>query len=126
MHCFIGTFSKLSILTLTFQIYPLDSAKSQHQRNVLSRPPRVPGAPRLPRLKEPPVAWFSFSMYRGQCAKRERFAHHTNYDLGLGVSMGRSMVLNAIFFYLFEKTQKKISAFTFSEGYYEDEDDDDD
>jgi len=38
--------------------------------------------------------------------------------------MGRSMLLNAIFFWIFENTQKKISAFTLSEGYHEEEDDD--
>jgi len=41
---------------------------------------------------------------------------------GLGVSMGRSTLLNAIFFFIFENTQKRISAFTFTDGYYEEED----
>lgn len=49
-----------------------------------------------------------------------------NCEAGLGVSMARSMILNAIFFYLFENTKDTISAFTFSDGYYGDDDDDDD
>jgi len=36
--------------------------------------------------------------------------------------MGRSTLLNAIFFFIFENTQKRISAFTFTDGYYEEED----
>jgi len=33
------------------------------------------------------------------------------------------MVLNAIFFWIFEGTQKKINGFTLSEGYEEEDDD---
>jgi len=67
-------------------IYPIDSVKSIYQRNALmySRKEKVP----LPKIR-----WFRKDMYRG-----------------LGVSMGRSAAVNAVFFSAFEYFKKKINA----------------
>ncbi|KAG5921305.1 hypothetical protein E4U61_006873 [Claviceps capensis] len=66
-------------------IYPIDSAKSIYQRNSLlhSRGETVEPAPK--------ITFFKRQMYRG-----------------LGVSMGRSCVVNAIFFSSFELIKKRI------------------
>jgi hypothetical protein len=65
-------------------IYPIDSAKSVYQRNSLlhSKGEKVPA---------PKIEFFKRHMYRG-----------------LGVSMGRSCVVNAIFFSSFEFIKKRI------------------
>ncbi|TQS31689.1 hypothetical protein Golomagni_08022, partial [Golovinomyces magnicellulatus] len=66
-------------------IYPIDSAKSIYQRNSLlfSKGEKVEPAPK--------ITFFNRQMYRG-----------------LGVSMGRSCVVNAIFFSSFEFIKKRI------------------
>lgn len=66
-------------------IYPIDSAKSMYQRNVLTTaghitPQRVP------------IQFYNKRMYRG-----------------LGVSMVRSCCINAIFFSVFELMKKRIN-----------------
>jgi hypothetical protein len=68
-------------------IYPIDSAKSIYQRNCLThcRGEKVEKAPR--------IQFFNKRMYRG-----------------LGVSMGRSCVVNSIFFSAFEFIKKQINA----------------
>ncbi|KAM0356586.1 hypothetical protein ACHAPY_007052 [Fusarium culmorum] len=67
-------------------IYPIDSAKSIYQRNSLlySKGEKVEPAPK--------IEFFKRHMYRG-----------------LGVSMGRSCVVNAIFFSSFEFVKKHIN-----------------
>ncbi|KAL2890747.1 mitochondrial carrier protein [Ceratocystis lukuohia] len=67
-------------------IYPVDSVKSIYQRNSLTslRGEKVPPAPR--------VQFFKRNMYRG-----------------LGVSITRSAVVNAVFFTFFEGIKKDIS-----------------
>ncbi|EEY17566.1 mitochondrial carrier protein [Verticillium alfalfae VaMs.102] len=68
-------------------IYPIDSAKSIYQRNSLlySRGQQVEPPPK--------ITFFRKHMYRG-----------------LGVSMGRSCVVNAIFFSAFEFTKKHVNS----------------
>lgn len=68
-------------------IYPIDSAKSIYQRNCLMtcRGESVKKAPK--------IQFFNKRMYRG-----------------LGVSMGRSCVVNSIFFSSFEFVKKHINA----------------
>jgi hypothetical protein len=68
-------------------IYPIDSAKSIYQRNCLThcKGERVEKAPK--------IQFFNKRMYRG-----------------LGVSMGRSCVVNSIFFSAFEFIKKQINA----------------
>ncbi|CZR53286.1 related to CARNITINE/ACYLCARNITINE TRANSLOCASE [Phialocephala subalpina] len=68
-------------------IYPIDSAKSIYQRNCLThcRGEKVEKAPK--------IQFFNKRMYRG-----------------LGVSMGRSCVVNSIFFSAFEFIKKQINA----------------
>ncbi|CAJ2511813.1 Uu.00g074380.m01.CDS01 [Anthostomella pinea] len=67
-------------------IYPIDSVKSIYQRNALmySKGQKVP---------IPKIQFFRRDMYRG-----------------LGVSMGRSAAVNAVFFSAFEFLKKKINA----------------
>jgi len=68
-------------------IYPIDSAKSIYQRNCLTicKGERVKKAPK--------IQFFNRRMYRG-----------------LGVSMGRSCVVNSIFFSAFEFIKKQVNA----------------
>ncbi len=68
-------------------IYPIDSAKSIYQRNCLTS-----GKGEKPK-KAPKIQFFNRRMYRG-----------------LGVSMGRSCVVNSIFFSAFEFIKKQINA----------------
>lgn len=67
-------------------IYPIDSAKSIYQRNSLAH------CKGDPVVKAPKIQFFNKRMYRG-----------------LGVSMGRSCVVNAIFFSSFEFIKKHIN-----------------
>ncbi|KAG9235465.1 mitochondrial carrier domain-containing protein [Amylocarpus encephaloides] len=68
-------------------IYPIDSAKSIYQRNCLT-------VSKGEQAKPPPgVQFLNKRMYRG-----------------LGVSMGRSCVVNSIFFSVFEFIKKKVNA----------------
>lgn len=85
-------------------IYPIDSAKAIYQRNVLSYQPPDPvtaekggGAAedtgkRAPKPKTAKIEWLSKRRYRG-----------------LGVSMGRSCVVNMIFFSVFEGMKKMVN-----------------
>jgi hypothetical protein len=68
-------------------IYPIDSAKSIYQRNCLTycKGETVKKAPK--------IQFFNKRMYRG-----------------LGVSMGRSCMVNSIFFSAFEFIKKQINA----------------
>jgi len=68
-------------------IYPIDSAKSIYQRNCLTC------AKGEVVKKRPKIEFFNRRMYRG-----------------LGVSMGRSCVVNSIFFSSFEFIKKRINA----------------
>ena len=68
-------------------IYPIDSAKSIYQRNCLT----VSIGEKV--KKAPKIQFFNRRMYRG-----------------LGVSMGRSCVVNSIFFSAFEFIKKRINA----------------
>ncbi|KAF2101045.1 mitochondrial carrier [Rhizodiscina lignyota] len=71
-------------------IYPIDSAKSIYQRNCLTSHPGDTITPK--------IQFFNPRMYRG-----------------LGVSMGRSCVVNAIFFSAFEAIKKRINHFEVDE-----------
>ncbi|RYP07895.1 hypothetical protein DL764_002261 [Monosporascus ibericus] len=71
---------------LNLHLYPIDSVKSIYQRNALmySKGQKVP----IPKIR-----FFRRDMYRG-----------------LGVSMGRSAAVNAVFFSAFEFLKKRINA----------------
>lgn len=66
-------------------IYPIDSAKSIYQRNILS-------AEAGGKAKTAKINFFSRKRYRG-----------------LGVSMSRSCLVNAIFFSVFEGVKKQVN-----------------
>ena len=87
------------------QIFPIDTAKSIYQRNCL-----VGGREKAER---PKIHFFHSRMYRGMYLA---FTHseipYTKIQAGLGVSMGRSCVVNAIFFTAFEFTKKRINRLT--------------
>jgi len=69
-------------------IYPVDSAKSIYQRDVLTHSPGRP-------LPKRPFKFFNRRMYRG-----------------LGVSMTRSCILNSIFFSTYEYIKRQVNTFT--------------
>lgn len=69
-------------------IYPIDSAKSIYQRNVLT----ANGGAASRAVKPTQIQFFNRRMYRG-----------------LGVSMTRSCLINAIFFSVFELMKKQIN-----------------
>lgn len=69
-------------------IYPIDSAKSIYQRNCLTSCKEGKDG-----INAPKIQFFNKRMYRG-----------------LGVSMGRSCVVNSIFFSSFEFIKKQINA----------------
>jgi solute carrier family 25 carnitine/acylcarnitine transporter 20/29 len=71
-------------------IFPIDTAKSIYQRNCL-----VGGKDKATR---PKIQFFNRRMYRG-----------------LGVSMSRSCIVNAIFFTAFEFTKKRINSMTYDD-----------
>lgn len=71
-------------------IYPIDSAKSIYQRNILDAKPA--NKAERAAIKVPKIEFFNRRMYRG-----------------LGVSMGRSMLINAVFFSVFEGMKKQIN-----------------
>lgn len=71
-------------------IYPIDSAKSIYQRNVLMA--GFHQDPLAEKPTRPRIQWFNRRMYRG-----------------LGVSMTRSCLINAIFFSAFELMKKQIN-----------------
>ncbi|KAF1830869.1 mitochondrial carrier [Decorospora gaudefroyi] len=71
-------------------IFPIDTAKSIYQRNCL-----VGGKDKATR---PKIHFFSRRMYRG-----------------LGVSMSRSCIVNAIFFTAFEFTKKRINGMSYDD-----------
>ncbi|MCJ1255725.1 hypothetical protein MMC24_003542 [Lignoscripta atroalba] len=66
-------------------IYPIDSAKTHYQRNCLMKG-------KGQKVKTPKIQFFNKGMYRG-----------------LGVSMARSCIINAIFFSSFEFVKKRIN-----------------
>ncbi|KAA8895480.1 mitochondrial carrier domain-containing protein [Sphaerosporella brunnea] len=68
-------------------IYPVDSAKSIYQRDVLTHPPGQP-------LPKRPFRFFNRRMYRG-----------------LGVSMTRSCILNSVFFSSYEYIKQRVNEF---------------
>ncbi len=68
-------------------IYPIDSAKSIYQRNCLTHEVRQT-------KRAPQIQFFNRRMYRG-----------------VGVSVSRSCIVNAIFFSAFEFFKKQINAF---------------
>ncbi|KAF2085869.1 mitochondrial carrier [Saccharata proteae CBS 121410] len=71
-------------------IYPIDTAKSIYQRNCFTS--------HVNNTEKPRVQFFDLRSYRG-----------------LGVSMTRSCVINAIFFSAFEYTKKRINRLEFDE-----------
>lgn len=86
-------------------IYPIDSAKAIFQRNVLN----LPDVQSLsvnevqPKAESTKVNFFNRRMYRG-----------------LGVSMSRSMLINAVFFSVFEGMKKQVNWLQLDEGETED------
>lgn len=72
-------------------IYPIDSAKSIFQRNVLDLPDVLPHEVK-PKAETTKINFFNPRMYRG-----------------LGVSMSRSMLINAVFFSVFEGMKKQVN-----------------
>ena len=90
------------MLTTTCQIYPIDSAKSIYQRNCLTHS-------KGQATKVPKIQFFNKRMYRGEYLSFAQSRRGLTCCKGLGVSMGRSCVVNAIFFSSFESVKKRIN-----------------
>lgn len=88
-------------LNIETQIYPIDSAKSIYQRNCLTS--------EVGNTKKPKIQFFNRRMYRGMCLCPYNSMSGSQFLAGLGVSMGRSCVVNAIFFSAFEFMKKRIN-----------------
>jgi solute carrier family 25 carnitine/acylcarnitine transporter 20/29 len=80
----------VSMFTNQSKIFPIDTAKSIYQRNCLAG-----GGDKATR---PKIQFMNPRMYRG-----------------LGVSMSRSCVVNAIFFTAFEFTKKRVNQMSVDE-----------
>jgi solute carrier family 25 carnitine/acylcarnitine transporter 20/29 len=80
-----------AILTFRLQIFPIDTAKSIYQRNCLA-------GGNGEKATRPKIQFMNPRMYRG-----------------LGVSMSRSCVVNAIFFTAFEFSKKRINQMSVDE-----------
>ncbi|KAI5801612.1 mitochondrial carrier domain-containing protein [Peziza echinospora] len=80
----IASAGALCGLTSWVLIYPVDSLKSIYQRDILTHKPGTP-------IKRRPFKFFNRRMYRG-----------------LGVSMTRSAMLNAVFFSSYEYIRRKV------------------
>jgi hypothetical protein len=89
------------------QIFPIDTAKSIYQRNCL-----VGGKDKQTR---PKIQFLNPRMYRGMTVHTTAFGTQSLTPPGLGVSMSRSCVVNAIFFTAFEFTKKRINGMTVDE-----------
>jgi len=63
----------------------------------------------------PKIQFLNPRMYRGMSSAPEYFLIIADRRLGLGVSMGRSCVVNAIFFTAFEFTKKRINRISVNE-----------
>ena len=90
------------------KIYPIDVAKTVYQKALLSA---GSGHAERPRIK-----LFGDGAYRGESRSVAARAHFQQrcmliFVAGLGVSVLRSCVINAIFFSNFEMIKKRINAF---------------
>ena len=86
------------------QIYPIDVAKTLYQKALLSA---GSGHAERPRIK-----FFMYGGYRGNAVfcSSEKYTAIADSGTGLGVSVLRSCVINAIFFSNFELIKKHINA----------------
>lgn len=84
------------------QIYPIDSAKAIYQKNILAGNPPAPS----------PIEFWNRRMYHGPLLPlraKSPYLPKLTRDAGLGVSIARSCLINAIFFSVFEFSKKRIN-----------------
>ena len=90
-------------LWIFWQIYPVDSLKSIYQRDVLTHRPGIP-LPKRP-LRFSRRMYYRFSQ---QVSRLFTEANMSTRYRGLGVSMTRSAMLNAVFFSSYEFIKRKV------------------
>lgn len=83
------------------QIYPIDVVKTQFQKRQLET-----GRTQVAR---PDIKFFQPGSYRGKPIETTCLRAPANDSPGLGVSVGRSALINMIFFSSFEQIKKRIS-----------------
>lgn len=87
------------------QIYPVDVAKTLYQKALLSAGSGY--------AERPKIQFFQYGSYRGiknETFFKKRSEWLTYIFVGLGVSVLRSCIINAIFFSNFEFLKKRINA----------------
>jgi hypothetical protein len=90
----------LTLMLINMQIYPLDVVKTQYQKRQLEG-----GSAQVAR---PDIKFFQPGSYRGNQNQYASATAPTNSEPGLGVSVGRSALINMIFFSSFEQIKKRI------------------
>lgn len=90
----------LILMLTSMQIYPLDVVKTQYQKRQLEG-----GSAQVAR---PDIKFFQPGSYRGIRNQYASVTAPTNSISGLGVSVGRSALINMIFFSSFEQIKKRI------------------
>ena len=88
-------------LLIEVQIYPIDVVKTQFQKRQLET-----GRAQVSR---PNIKFFQPGSYRGKPIQATCSRAPTDDKIGLGVSVGRSALINMIFFSSFEQIKKRIN-----------------
>lgn len=91
----------MALLLINVQIYPIDVVKTQYQKRQLEM-----GASQVVR---PPIKFFQPGSYRGKQTVIASARAPIDGKTGLGVSVGRSALINMIFFSSFEAIKKRIN-----------------
>lgn len=93
---------------IRIQTYPVDTAKTQYQKNCMAKRAGQ-------HVEIPKIDYFHLAQYRGKYLIPEPPLHasadYWAFPTGLGVSIARTCLTNAIFFSCFEFFKKKINGF---------------
>ena len=98
---FHGRLNVVVSLLIEVQIYPIDVVKTQFQKRQLET-----GRAQVSR---PDIKFFQPGSYRGEPIETAYLRASTKSKTGLGVSVGRSALINMIFFSSFEQIKKRIN-----------------
>jgi solute carrier family 25 carnitine/acylcarnitine transporter 20/29 len=97
---FDGRLSVVVLWLIEVQIYPIDVVKTQFQKRQLET-----GRAQVSR---PDIKFFQPGSYRGKSIEDTCARAPADQYTGLGVSVGRSALINMIFFSSFEQMKKRI------------------
>lgn len=98
---FHGRLNVVASLLIEVQIYPIDVVKTQFQKRQLET-----GRAQVSR---PDIKFFQPGSYRGKPIGSVCSRASADEKTGLGVSVGRSALINMIFFSSFEQIKKRIN-----------------